>query len=328
MSSRERVRHGGADRRRRPLDLRGEAGERLLGAGAQRRPREAPGVGRGRGPPPPAGAATRTRARRRGPPRSGRTSAGQARRRRSGAATSRWLARSSSKVTAIGIGRPRRRASIAPVELRRGHQLVRASQVTQMPLERRRGDPGHDLLSRRRRAERLVVDERTRDAGRRRPQPPAEDRRPQPPPRRTETAPQRPATPIARRLRGEPRDLGGQAGGAPASRRSPAPRGGAPLRRAVSARPASRRRRATAAASAAGSSGATSRPLTSSVTTSGMLPMRAATTGVLSAIASMRTSGVTSPAGSSSASAASRRAATSEVGPAKWTCRATPRSRA
>ena len=32
---RERVRHGGADRRGRLLDLRGEAGERLLGAGAQ-----------------------------------------------------------------------------------------------------------------------------------------------------------------------------------------------------------------------------------------------------------------------------------------------------
>ena len=41
-----------------------------------------------------------------------------------------------------------------------------------------------------------------------------------------------------------------------------------------------------------------------SLTTSGMLPMRAATTGVRSAIASISTSGVTSPAGSSSASAA------------------------
>ena len=55
--------------------------------------------------------------------------------------------------------------------------------------------------------------------------------------------------------------------------------------------------------------------------------MRAATTGVLSAIASMSTSGVTSPAGSSSASAASRHGRDVGRGPRSGPARHVERAR-
>src|SRR3954454_22219731 len=101
------------------------------------------------------------------------------------------------------------------VKLRSGHQLVRASQVTQMPLEPRGADPGHDLLYRGAGAERLVVDERARDARRRRPQPPAKDSCPRPSPRGAEVAPYhrvptRVRSPSVGASSGEPADLRAQ----------------------------------------------------------------------------------------------------------------------
>ena len=124
---RERVRRVGADRRGRLLDLRGEAGERLLGAGAQggrakRRAWVEAAVRRCLQALPPESVRSPS-------PRPGKNVAGHARRRRR-----RRHLEMACEVVVEG-DRDRDRPAAPPrehraVEVRRGHELVRASQVT------------------------------------------------------------------------------------------------------------------------------------------------------------------------------------------------------